>query len=203
MFCRNKIYIPAFNLAEVLLVIGILGIVAVISLPVLISGYQKKVNRVRLKKAYSILSQTYTKISGTDGNPCMANDSECLGLLFAQEMKFIDAQIWQPSITLAQGCWEGLDIKNLGEEHYCATSIDGIVYDFDMENPSSLSNSRTAWIGLDLNGPKPPNKYGIDKYFFEIKDEKILPIKGSCYDGKRGDLWDEGGCTYKYLYKNY
>ena len=47
----------AFTLAEVLITLGIIGIVAAMTLPTLIQKHQKKVTATRLKEAYSILSQ--------------------------------------------------------------------------------------------------------------------------------------------------
>lgn len=46
----------AFTLSEVLITIGLLGIVMAMTLPQLIKNYQKKVTVERLKKAYSVIS---------------------------------------------------------------------------------------------------------------------------------------------------
>lgn len=47
----------AFTLAEVLITLGIIGVIAALTLPGLIQGYRKKVTETALKKAYSQLSQ--------------------------------------------------------------------------------------------------------------------------------------------------
>ena len=47
----------AFTLAEVLITLGIIGVVAAMTLPVLIANHQKQVTIARLKKIYSVLSQ--------------------------------------------------------------------------------------------------------------------------------------------------
>jgi prepilin-type N-terminal cleavage/methylation domain-containing protein len=47
----------AFTLAEVLITLGIIGVVAVLTLPALISSYQKNVLVTRLKKANSVFAQ--------------------------------------------------------------------------------------------------------------------------------------------------
>ena len=47
----------AFTLAEVLITLGVIGVVAAMTLPVVISNYNKKVTAVRLKKLYTTLSQ--------------------------------------------------------------------------------------------------------------------------------------------------
>lgn len=47
----------AFTLAEVLITLGIIGIVAAMTLPTLIGKYQKKQTVTQLKKAYTEISQ--------------------------------------------------------------------------------------------------------------------------------------------------
>ncbi|MBP3925519.1 type II secretion system protein [bacterium] len=47
----------AFTLAEVLITLGIIGIVAAMTMPALITKYQKQVTVNRLKHAYTVLSQ--------------------------------------------------------------------------------------------------------------------------------------------------
>ena len=47
----------AFTLAEVLITLGIIGIVATMTLPVLIEQHEKKVTAVKLEKFYTIMSQ--------------------------------------------------------------------------------------------------------------------------------------------------
>ena len=59
-----KIFVPlekhlAFTLAEVLITLGIIGIVAAITMPALISSYQKMVLRQQFKKAYNTMLNGY------------------------------------------------------------------------------------------------------------------------------------------------
>ena len=50
----------AFTLAEVLITLGIIGIVAAMTLPALINNYRKTVTVNQLKVAYSIMAQALT-----------------------------------------------------------------------------------------------------------------------------------------------
>lgn len=52
-----------FTLAEVLITIGIIGVVAAMTLPSVILNYQEKATMTKVKKAYSIINQAYQKAS--------------------------------------------------------------------------------------------------------------------------------------------
>ena len=59
----------AFTLAEVLITLGIIGVVAAMTIPTLIANYQEKVTITRLKEAYSMLSQAYQFAVNENGSP--------------------------------------------------------------------------------------------------------------------------------------
>ncbi len=54
---HNLSFSPAFTLAEVLITLGIIGIVAALTIPSLTANHRKKVLGSKLKKFYSIMSQ--------------------------------------------------------------------------------------------------------------------------------------------------
>ena len=58
-----------FTLAEVLITLGIIGIVAALTLPSLVSNYRKKVTAAKLKQTYSILSNAIYKQQTLSGIP--------------------------------------------------------------------------------------------------------------------------------------
>ena len=61
---QNKLYVKrkiAFTLAEVLITLGVIGVVAAMTLPTLIFNYQKKVVANRLKQTYSLIYQSIEK----------------------------------------------------------------------------------------------------------------------------------------------
>ena len=201
----------AFTLAEVLITLGIIGVVASLTMPGLMGNYQKKANITAMKKAFSVMNQAYLNIIREQGidavSMCTMNDSKCLGEMFKSELKLLSGEVWIPNKGGAANCWEDKNITNQGEQHYCTVSADGIVYDFDMEWPGRADRIN-AYILIDTNGPKRPNKFGKDRYAFTIignnitvfmsftVGESIIP---SCKDGE-GGIYDNLGCAYKYLY---
>jgi prepilin-type N-terminal cleavage/methylation domain-containing protein len=63
----------AFTLAEVLITLGIIGVVAAITLPTLIQNYQKKTYVEGLKSGISILSQGFRKVLADEGVDDLSN----------------------------------------------------------------------------------------------------------------------------------
>ena len=57
----------AFTLAEVLITLGIIGVVAAMTMPSLIQNYQEKATVTKLKKCYSLVSQAYVSILNDEG----------------------------------------------------------------------------------------------------------------------------------------
>ena len=57
----------AFTLAEVLITLGVIGVVATITIPNLVKNYQKKAWTTQLQKSYSMLEQSFQKMLADDG----------------------------------------------------------------------------------------------------------------------------------------
>ena len=58
----------AFTLAEVLITLAVIGIVAAMTIPTLINKYQEKVTVTKVKKMYSTLNQA-VKLAEVDNGP--------------------------------------------------------------------------------------------------------------------------------------
>lgn len=69
----------AFTLAEVLITLGIIGIVAALTIPSIISAYRKRVTETKLKQTYSILSTALTNAEAQLGEPyhIYYNEDQC------------------------------------------------------------------------------------------------------------------------------
>ena len=73
--CDKLMCKAAFTMAEVLVTLGIIGIVAAMTLPALIGKYQKLVTVNKLKKVYTVLSQLVIKAQ-EDNGPAYFSTSE-------------------------------------------------------------------------------------------------------------------------------
>jgi len=80
----------AFTMAEVLITLGIIGIIAAMTLPSLINKIEEKHNISMYKKAYTELSQVQQKLNFAEGDnftyKCSSYDNECFRDLFANEI---------------------------------------------------------------------------------------------------------------------
>ena len=57
----------AFTLSEVLITLGIIGMVAALTMPAVIANYQKQETVSRLQKVYSVLSQAVKRAELSEG----------------------------------------------------------------------------------------------------------------------------------------
>lgn len=57
-----------FTLAEVLITLGIIGIVAAMTMPMIVNNYNRKITEVRLKKFYSVMNQAVDRLKADYGD---------------------------------------------------------------------------------------------------------------------------------------
>jgi len=106
-----------FTLAEVLITLGIIGIVAAMTIPTLIANYQKTQYIVGLKKAYSVVNQILLLMSNDNGTPgdlratglfATGTNSLSLGNEFTKYLKVVK----NCGISTNQDCWPDLTYFN-------------------------------------------------------------------------------------------
>lgn len=168
--CTNK-RLLGFTLAEVLITLGIIGVVAALTLPSVIQNYQKKVTVERLKKSYSTLAQA-VQMSVKDNDEIETWDFS----LSAQEFmdKYIAPYIKDISTRA----------KNNGDDNNSKEYIfaDGTtIYAWTLN--STLQQCIFIRLKVDINGDAGPNILGKDVFSFFI-----FPKKLSFYNSGTGDI---------------
>lgn len=171
----------AFTLAEVLIVIGIIGIIAQMTIPTLVAQTQKNVLKSQFNKMVAEVSQAiiYTKLElGVDNlqnayvyynGTEYVNAAEFVNAFYRQ-LKVIGTQsysTWPVNYNnTATAYWWGI-----GEEAPNQVLADG----------SSINCMINAWminISVDVNGPlKKPNKTGYDIFGFYIDSRDVLQTR--------------------------
>lgn len=209
----------AFTLAEVLITLGIIGIVAAMTLPSVINKTQDKQFKVAYKKAYSSLSQAFlymqaageyldTSVISDDGTGTMSNPN--IGENFKIISKYFEATktCFDKNTT---DCWE---LYN-GEQACISAAANNWVGCTSRNSYSFVDASGMSWylysnveypVIVDVNGKKKPNKLGKDRFvlrFASSKDKNsnyvedadmILPWSDKI---EKGRWCPSGNCMYK------
>jgi len=212
-----------FTLAEVLITLGIIGVVAALTIPILIANYQKTQYVTQLKKAYSQFNQALSLFATDQG--CIG-DLACTNFFengsttqdFGDEFVKYFKILKNCELNDSQGCmndsshntFDGsgpisyLDQENLMYKFVIADGTSFEIRTFDSCYAGGLNNlsQRCGYVYIDVNGPgKGPNCMGRDIFSFEITNGKgpaIYPTGGADdSDMMMGSQYwkDTGSCT--------
>ncbi len=208
----------AFTLAEVLITLGIIGVVAALTIPNLIHIYNSIVLKSQLKKTYSVLSGAVNMIHAQTGLP-VTPERYSVPLSFYRElMKYVKVA----KDCGNSGCTDINDVYRL--ENYqnfnftaqlsYALFDDGqlILQDGTFLMFENLGGENgVILITADINGiNKGPNAMGHDLFSFQVLDNELVPsgADASRYNLKTyPDYCSHSGnsnfngiaCTYKAL----
>jgi prepilin-type N-terminal cleavage/methylation domain-containing protein len=184
----------AFTLAEVLITLGIIGVVGALTMPVLIQKIDDRANITRWKKMASVMSQAYNKtVNDTASTPVHPN----------WEQDFIDR--FMSNFTVIKKCntpdtsncysaakpgnlsgysyWQGVHSTGL----FYQTLAGGSFNSYNLYNGSYLLNSGEIlywggthggpWVSVDVNGfYKGPNVLGRDLFSMKVVNGRLLPL---------------------------
>ena len=161
----------AFTLSEVLIVLAIIGVVAALTMPMLMNNYQKTQQIVALKKVYSQISdavdrvmidenaEKFTEVSLLNGDDA---DPKAFFKKYFRVSKFCapdDSASCFPSVT-------SLDKSSTGN----ITNGDDCVVVKDGASICILPGDGNHWTNVivDTNGLDKPNIGGRDVFYFSI-----------------------------------
>jgi len=197
---NNNLKLSGFTLAEVLITLGIIGVVAAMTIPTLVASAQKQQYVAQLKKNYSVLSQVLLQISAD--NDCYG-DLACtnlfksidnIGLEIPKYVKVLkmstpsqSADFFASSYKTFEGVAEtngdhSLPIVSFSEmsgtgagSGYRYLLTDGTAISLNnIANCTSAADSICGTIQIDLNGAKAPNMAGRDAFAFAIMGNATL-----------------------------
>lgn len=165
-----------FTLAEVLITLGIIGAVAVLTIPNLIAEHQKLVTVNKLKKAYSTLSNAIT-MSENDNGPMKDWPFETSQYTVDNGQDVFSVYIlpYLNKIGKCKGnqCGQYTSrMNNIRGESFLGRIVmhvlpDGTAYSY------FTTGTTYSWIFIDINGPKDPNKLGRDIFMADIKSGRL------------------------------
>jgi len=208
---KNNLKIKtAFTLAEVLIVLAVIGVIAVLTIPTLLQSTNEQELKTAFKKQYSVLSQATARLVADSGGT-LKGDAKYID----RYAKYLNAtKICQPEEAFGN-CWH-----KLGEFKF----LNGIsVTGYSEESGMILSNGTLLFIDwrssdcsqvpfgipvcavmhVDVNGFKGPNMIGKDIYKMYLFETTIKPVgipednvnpNADCSSAGRGY-----SCSYKVL----
>lgn len=185
----------AFTLAEVLITLGIIGVVASLTLPVLVANYKKQVTVTQLKKAYTEISQA-VKLSELQNGDTSDWDFTLSGTDFYYkylQTYFIKNKELQNREFKKEYTVNNLNGTKCTSEVWCTKQDSFYIY---LSNGSIMGimthdgQSKYKSVTIDINGFKKPNQLGKDFFVFSIISPDGLVPYGYKDGGINGGKYD-------------
>ena len=187
-----------FTLAEVLITLGIIGVVAALTMPTLIANYKKQVLVTQLKKTVSTLQNGIRLVNASEGIDDIFNSPYGNYNIFGDQNQYISVNI--DSDKFAQ--FLKFDIPD--ETYKLNISGGEIELPYRLKSGAYLYLSASCYDDykkdscsidtiIDVNGPKAPNRAGRDLFTFALlPDGRINTYIVSSYvDGEMEKLCKE------------
>lgn len=185
MLLENNIARFGFTLAEVLITLGIIGVVAAITMPTLITKYQKHATVNKLKNSYSILVQAFERAKSDYGLDI--NEWEIQGSTDTEKSKYFAETYLMPYMKVINRCntSSNCPINGYSPQRYSKRFIvsNGTMYIIKaFESTSGATTALRVHILIVLNPAKKNVKVSRDIFFAELGSaygtgdfNKILP----------------------------
>lgn len=203
----------AFTIAEVLIVLGIIGIVAEMTIPDLVASYQNQVYLTSFKKSYSELNQVLEKMAADNGCP---GDLSCTDMVSGGNVSAGPAFVKYFKVSKDCGtagtekCWSDKTNENFdgtsasfhtmnSAGSYKFITADGMSFSLDSGSCLTLPPSAgyCGEITVDTNGLKGPNNDGIDVFWFEIHQNGSLLVPQGSNKALSTPSWSAGNWCSK------
>ena len=179
----------AFTLAEVLITLGIIGVVAALTLPATVQKQHEKVIIARVKKAYSIMQQAYLMASQKDGTPDewgVTGKNEpsnhiILANKFAPYIKITTNCVGMSNEEVKKNCTSVMYNTSQFSSYKIADGTTFIFRNWNGECKSHYGSLKQlkevcGTIYVDTNSTGKPNILGKDIFVFYITKSGMYPI---------------------------
>lgn len=207
----------AFTLAEVLITLGIIGIVAAMTIPTLSQKLYEKRTVTQLRAVQSILAQAIKAAEAEDGEvegwglkqDRSKEDAELIAEKLLKHMKVAHDCGTEPDTN--GFCFPNITYTYLNgnktpnyasQDNYYKIILNNGASIFIQSYPDNTDNDEGYLnFNVDINGPKPPNTVGKDLFDFNYSKGSVRPngAPGSYGDGKCDKKKSGWGCAYYVL----
>ena len=167
----------AFTLSELLLSLIIVGVVAIITVPVLINNVQKKLFATQVKNFVAQIEQLAQDemISHRTRNLFDTDFASPLTLLTSKHFDIVKSC---PVAVAHYQCWNGKDgkgykkldgTKDLYWRNYESIVLkNGMIVGYSLDGWGNTASNPVNQIVIDVNGYEPPNIWGRDYFTIQI-----------------------------------
>ena len=194
----NKKY--GFTMAEVLVTIGVIGIVAAMTLPQVVAKHRAKTLEAQFKKNYSMLQQALLEMYREEGQEISVknyNRSTFVKtfIYYIKDTKRVTSGITSslPSEDNSDNKIHTLkDYRTYTNKQLGATHLDDGLIEFKdgrriyIDTARGVNKLNNILLTIDINGVQnKPNRWGFDFFTFEImEDGRLIPMgaPGSLYE---------------------
>lgn len=167
---KRHVVKKAFTLAEVLITLAIIGIVAALTIPTLISNYEKKVTLTRLQKTYSILTNAFElgKVEHGDYSTWSWNH---IPQTNGNRVKYFWETYILSNLRTTEECFPISDECISEIKYLSGTKVDDLDGAFILNDGTIVASWAGGdryyphiWIYVDINGKSEPNTVGKDVF---------------------------------------
>lgn len=194
MIRQTKKY-PAFTLAETLLTLMIIGVIASMTIPSLIKNTHQKETVSLLKKEYSTFTNAFDLAVQNYGPPTIWGWGSSGNAIGAMNGMKIMSQYWNVErfCGTEKGCFPDvtykyvngtawLNVENTASRPKVKLSDGAVVHTYSQNAKCQMSVGTTeslkhvcGEILVDVNGYKEPNQAGVDLFLFWVTIDGIVP----------------------------
>ena len=194
MTYHNKSF--GFTLSEVLITLGVIGVVAALTLPSLITNYKKQEIATRLKASQSMISQMlnmsiaehgdpvnwdFANVSGTEANAGLSKNL-IINLTEKYFLPYLNDAKRSGYMTLAQagysepyhnadGTLNSFNLNALNKNQYVIELANGVTIMVYMNSSAETNTLTNILLYIDVNGKRKPNVFGRDVFVAQIKSD--------------------------------
>ena len=179
----------AFTLAEVLITLGIIGVVAAMTIPTLVANYHKKQILVQLKNSYSVVSNAI-RLSEVDNGPMSIWPTGKEMDINAYWLKYLKPYFSNPILcknasdcgydnsfdNVKWSCGSHWDVKTSETRLLFMLKNGTVVFLPKNTNDADGRPMYAVEVYIDVNGAASPNECGKDVFLFARTDKGIVPF---------------------------
>ena len=173
----------AFSLSEILITLGVIGVVAAITLSVLINKYKMRTYEVGLKREYAILQNVVNYVNAEESlvncyityrtgsaykiitDDCSALRENLINKMQLTKIKKYDYKLGTQLIA------DNETVVNTSFTYHNNNKYQTSDYYYVLKD-GSVVNLPLPVIIIDVNGKKAPNKWGYDVFYMHLIPDK-------------------------------